>query len=162
MVLFRDMLIDTPYPLLGIEDRRIWSEPETSQCSYCRAQGNFTPYDSRDVVVVRRWKRRSVWQPELDGPDTGGRYEWRCQRHPFDYSSSPYAGNAPDHLRPPANERCENVTLSARCSNRTGEQYEGRWLCAEHSTEVVERLRVEERLREIDEQLSGDADDTPL
>lgn len=157
MVEFKDMLIDTPYALLEIEDRGDREDPTTSECTYCRRSGEVRRYDSRDVVVVRRWREHSVWAPELNGPDNGGWFEWRCPGHPFHWNSSPYAENAPTHLRPTRSERCEDVTLKHRCTTRTGQRYEGRWLCEEHSQSVRARLRLEERLREIDEGL-GDGD----
>lgn len=154
MVRFKEMLIDTPYPVLDIEDRGPKKDPSTSECTYCRQQGLYVRYDARDIVVVRRWKRRSVWIPDMEGPGAGGRFEWRCPDHPFDYSSSPYASEAPEHLRPTPNERCQEVTLGSRCRNRTAERYEGRWLCVEHSKGIVERLRVEERLQELNDAIS--------
>lgn len=38
MVLFKDMLIDTPYPILEIEDRGDDKDPLTSECTYCRRE----------------------------------------------------------------------------------------------------------------------------
>lgn len=155
MIRFKEMLIDTPYPLLEIEDRGDKKDPLTSECTYCRRSEWGNRHDSRDVVVVRRWRERSVWLPELEGPDSGGWFEWRCPNHPFHWNSSPYAENAPDHLRPKQRERCADVSLSRRCSVMTGERYDNRWLCSEHAKSIIARLRVEDRLREIDEELGG-------
>lgn len=151
MIRFNDMLIDTPYPLADIEDRR--RGQVASACTYCGKQAGDPVYDVRDIVVVRRWKRRSVFVPDAGPADGGGRFEWRCPNHPFDFSSSPYAEDAPAHLRPPETHRCDEVTLGRRCSDRTGRRYEGRWLCGEHAEAIVRRLQVEERLREIDDEI---------
>lgn len=155
MVRFKEMLIDTPYPLLEIEDRGYKEDPSTTECTYCRRLDDGIRYDSRDVVVIRRWRERSIWAPEEDGIASGGWFEWRCPNHPFHWESSPYAQDAPKHLQPERNERCEQRELGDRCTVRTSERYEGRWLCAEHSRGVVVRLRTEERLRAMDEEIGG-------
>lgn len=151
MVRFNELLIDTPYALADIEDRR--ASEDTSMCTYCGVRTGDPTYDVRDVVVVRRWKRNSAFLPDAAPAGGGGRFEWRCPNHPFEYSSSPHAENAPLHLRPSKTMRCEEMTLGRRCESRTGQRYDRRWLCEEHAEGIVRRLQVEERLRELDESI---------
>lgn len=158
MVLFQDMLIDTPYPLLEIEDRGVYKDPLTSECTYCRREKWGRKHCTRDIVVIRRWHERSVWSPELEGTDNGGWFEWRCPEHSYRSQSSPYAANAPAHLQPAQSERCEKITLGSRCPVRTGERFDDQWLCSEHSASVVARLRVEERMRELEDGIIGPAE----
>lgn len=161
MVTFKGMKIDTPYPILDIEDRGADKDPLTSECTYCRRTEWGVKHSTADIVVVRRWREHSVWAPEADGIDSGGWYEWRCLDHPFRGNSSPYAENAPEHLRPERRERCEHMSLGTRCQTTTGERYEARWLCSEHAASVVARLRIEERMNEIEAELHPDSDITP-
>lgn len=154
MVLFKDMLIDMPYPILDIEDRGDDKDPLTSECTYCRREEWGQKHSTQDIIVVRRWREHSIWAPHLDGPDNGGWFEWRCPQHPYRWESSPYAANAPEHLRPAPSARCEHVSLGSRCRTRTGESFDGQWLCSEHSVSVVARLRIEERMRELDEAMA--------
>lgn len=156
MVRFKNMLIDTPTPLSNIEDRGEHKDPLTSECTYCRRTEWGQERDIRDVVVVRRWREKSVWAPELDGIASGGYFEWRCAKHPFNGNSSTYIENAPPHLVPERRERCEHVTLKSRCTVETGAHYEGSWLCSEHAVSVKERLRVEERMQEIADELAAE------
>lgn len=152
MVLFRDMLIDTPYRLIDIEDRGNDDDPRTRECTYCRrTRGWGHPHLVNDIVVVRRWREHSYWDPESGQLGGGGWYSWRCPEHPFNGNSSPYAANAPAHLVPEHRERCEEMQLRMRCTSMTSERFDGRWLCPEHSASVVARLRVEDRLREMEE-----------
>ncbi|OJU42398.1 MAG: hypothetical protein BGN97_07750 [Microbacterium sp. 69-10] len=152
MVLFKDMMIDTAYPLTVIEDRGDDRDPLTSECTYCRrADGWGVRHPIADVTVVRRWTVRSYWDPKSNQLGGGGRYEWRCTEHPYNGDSSTHAADAPQHLIPERRERCEEITLKTLCTKMTSERYEGRWLCSEHAASVVERLRIEERLRAITE-----------
>lgn len=70
MILFKDMLIDTPYPILDIEDRGDDKDPLTSECTCCRREEWGRNHSTQDIVVVRRWRERSIWAPTSTGPTT--------------------------------------------------------------------------------------------
>ena len=154
---YRDMLIDTPYKLSEIEDRPTKAgHPQENRCPYCVGQENFTWYPVEDIAVVRRWRTKSLYRPELDGPDTGGRYEWRCPNHPFTGGPSSNFTNAPEHLRPKIVHRCKVAVLGRACDELAIGAFDGRWLCEDHARPVI----LEQRARELlDETSDGDFDD---
>lgn len=154
---YRDMLIDTPYKLSEIEDRSVKAgHPHENRCSYCVGQKNYTWYPIEDIIVVRRWRTKSVHRPDLDGAETGGWYSWRCPNHPFPVGPSSNAHNAPEYLRPKLVHRCKVTILGRPCGEPAMGAFDGRWLCEDHARPII----LEQRLRGlIDETLEEDFDD---
>jgi len=148
VIRYEDMLIDTPYKLSEVENRPPKpGHPYENRCSYCVGQKNYTWYPIEDIVVVRRWTASSVYWPDRGGEESGGWYSWRCPNHPFNGKPSPWAENAPEHLRPKITQRCRRVELGKACGELAVGSFDGVWLCEWHARPIILREREEELLR---------------
>jgi hypothetical protein len=142
-----DMLIDTAYNLSDIEDRTLKpGHPSENRCTFCVRQRNYSWYPIEDVRVVRTWRKKSIYQPELPGADGGGWYSWRCPDHAYDGKPSSYAEEAPEHLRPKYTHRCQARILSSGCGEPAVGFLDDRWMCSDHARPILLRLRQEEVL----------------
>lgn len=153
-VRYQDMLIETPYPLANVADRRVRSGNEDSgHCTYCGVQNGDEWHPIAELTVYRIWTADSVYRPDAVGVhEQGGKWQWRCSEHPK-RSWSPWSHLAPEELQPPERNPCEEVDrLSKRkCGTTEGaRRFEEGWYCPEHSLQHELRDRELRVLRHED------------
>lgn len=142
MVRYRDMLVETPYKLTDVEDRRAKPGHENeNQCTYCGVESDTDPwYPLEEITVYRIWARTSIYRPDAETAlEQGGRWQWRCETHPKT-AWAPYSHGAPPQLQPPAEHPCEELLpLSKAKCRRTDESsrfVEG-WFCPDHRAKYI-------------------------
>jgi hypothetical protein len=145
MVLYRDMLVETGYPLADVEDRDLKPGHEhENECTYC-VPGTWHPI--ADIVVYRVWTSTSVYTPDSPGKcSQGGTWQWRCREHEK-RSWAPHSHQAPAELLPEFRGQCEErlplqKTLCGK--NEDTQLFDEGWYCSEHSRtyELRRRERV--------------------
>lgn len=137
MVLYKDMLVETPYRLTEVEDRvRKPDHEDLNQCTYCGVQEGDTWHPVAEITVYRVWTSDAVYRPEAPGVhEQGGAWQWRCSDHPKG-SWAPHSHEAPPLLIPPERHPCEEIDgLSMRkCGVADGaRRFEEGWFCPAHS-----------------------------
>lgn len=98
-MLYRDILVETPYPLTEVEDRGEYQgRPLQIQCTYCGTQSLDPWYPIDQITVYRVWTSISTYSPEVQEKYAqGGTWQWRCPKHPK-RAWAPHSHEAPDEL----------------------------------------------------------------
>jgi hypothetical protein len=136
MTRFNDMLVETGYRLIDVEDRVVkLGHPRENQCTYCGVQDGDRWHPVEDITVYRVWTADSLYRPDnTELFTTGGTWQWRCPAHPK-RAWAPHSHEAPDELLPPEKHSCEEIIpLSrTRCGETDGTRrfVEG-WYCGDH------------------------------
>ncbi len=159
MVKYEDMLVETPYRLVDVEDRRLTPGHESEkQCTYCGVQDGDPWYPIAEVTVYRIWTTDSVYRPEAERFERGGQWQWRCEAHPK-RSWAPRSHEAPAVLLPPEEHPCEEVDrlTKRKCAVKAGTRklVEG-WFCGDHSGPYELLARQRQLLGEEDPEAGGD------
>jgi len=159
MVRYEDMLVETPYALANVEDRRVWPEHENeNQCTYCGVKDGDPWYSVAEITVYRIWTADSLYRPEAERLEQGGQWQWRCGSHPKRVWA-PHSHRAPTHLLPEEEHPCEEVDLltKERCRRKAGTRkfVEG-WFCGEHSGSYELLARQRRALGDEDPEAGGD------
>nr|WP_314842131.1 hypothetical protein [uncultured Microbacterium sp.] len=81
---YQDMLVETPYPLAQVVDRRVRpGNEDRGHCTYCGVQDGDVWHPIHELTVYRIWTADSVYRPDaIPVHEQGGSWQWRCADHP--------------------------------------------------------------------------------